>query len=88
MSYFKPMIILDRENIIKRLEELTNKEINCNINTFDNVMPPIMNELNVNEKPLIKGDFSYNIAYKPEFRDVVYYDLILPYLKKQEKVVS
>jgi hypothetical protein len=88
MNYFRSMIIIDREFILKRLEKLTNKQYNCNIKTFDNVMPHIMKELNVVEKPLIRSDFSYNIAYIPEFRDVVYYELILPYLKKNEKVSS
>jgi hypothetical protein len=81
-NYFEKMILVDREQILRRLRNLTKKEYQCSIETFDEVMPQIMKELNIVEKPIIRDNVSYNIAYIPEFRDVVYFELILPYLNK------
>jgi hypothetical protein len=84
ISYFQRMIIVDREHILRRLEKLIKSKIDCDVKTFDELMPKIMKELKINEKAIIRNNVSYNIAYIPEFRDVVYFEMILPYLRKKE----
>jgi hypothetical protein len=80
-KYLKTMIDVDRTNIKRRLSGLTKLHFSESNKNFDQEIPPFMKNLKKEEKSIIQNDFSYNIAYFPEFKDVVYYEFILPYLK-------
>lgn len=81
------MINYDRDNLKRRLSELTGEDYtSVPNNKFDEVFPPLMERLKhvkSNSKQIIQGDYTYNIASNVQFKDVAYHMLILPYLENK-----
>ncbi len=85
-QYFVKMIDQDRINIKKRITQLTGVELDIFRNkNFDQEIPDMMKKLgDVTDAGHINGDISYNITYIPAFRDVAYYEFIVPFLNKDK----
>lgn len=83
--YFRRMIDVDRTQIKRRLSLIAKvDDLSTDNRRFDEEIPPLMKVLDVNENDIIRNDVSYNIAYCHEFKDVFYYESVLPYLKNQK----
>jgi hypothetical protein len=89
LKYYKDTIHLDRMHICKLLNKINNND-NYNLlgrKDFDNEIIPQLNKLKnfAESKELIVNDYTYNIAHLSEYEYVTYYELILPFIKHQEK---
>lgn len=81
--YFEESIRTDRRYISLFIQQMTGKDFTKTHGyNFDTEVIEIMqkngNFREVNVK--INGDVSYNIAFNPRFKDVTYYEFILPYI--------
>ena len=84
-KYFVRMIDSDRVHIKKRITQLTGQQFDLIKNkNFDEEIPQIMKNITVKDHAPIHQNASYNITYIPVFRDVAYYEFILPYLNKDK----
>jgi hypothetical protein len=82
-QYYEDNIRMDRRYISLFVHHMTGKDITkIHGSNFDSQIIPIMQKntgfKEVNVK--ISGDMSYNIVFVPEFKDVTYYEFILPYV--------
>lgn len=84
-NYFEKMMRKDREVIRRKLQLITGEVYDYISNAeFDRNIIPVMKTINMIEKPLIRGDTSYNITHILDFKDLAYFEFILPFIKSQK----